>query len=83
MKALARGCNPITKRVKAFIINGYRFHSLDHGIQRKNQNFGIMVEADGETCYGRQIDIHKLDYYSHCKVVIFVVNGWILIPTED
>jgi len=48
MKALPRGLNPIAKRVRAFIINGYRFHYIDREIQSKNQNFGVMVEADGE-----------------------------------
>jgi len=40
-----------------------------------------MVEAESKTYYREIIDIIKLDYYSECKVVLFLwdwvnVNSW-------
>jgi len=70
LKALARGLNPIAKRFKGFIINGYRFHTKDLE-KKRTQNSGVMVEVEGEIWYGRLVDILELDYYGEYKVVVF------------
>ena len=47
LKAVAQGPNSIVKRMKAFNINGYRFHTQAWDETKKTQNYGVMVEADG------------------------------------
>ncbi|XP_074297821.1 uncharacterized protein LOC141628602 [Silene latifolia] len=37
----------------------------------KNSNSGVVVEADGETYYGKLKDIYELDYFGQCKIVMF------------
>jgi len=45
--ALARGPSTYVKKYKAFLINGYRFHTKDRELQRNTQNFGVVVEVIG------------------------------------
>ena len=71
LKAVAQGPNSIVKRMKAFNINGYRFHTQARDETKKTQNYGVMVEANGKPYYGKMIGIIKLDYFSECKVVLF------------
>jgi len=65
------GPHPIVKRMNAFVTNGYRFHTQKRDESKKTQNFGVIVEADSKTYYGKIVDIIELDYYSECKVVLF------------
>ena len=78
--AMSRGPSSFVKRYKAFIINGFRFHTKDREIRRRTQNSGILVEVQGENVggssgtkhyYGVIQDIFELDYYNICKVVVF------------
>ena len=71
LRAVAQGPNSIVKRMKAFNINGYRFHTQARDETKKTQNYGVMVEADGKPYYGKITDIIELDYFSKYKVVIF------------
>ena len=57
--------------MNAFVINGYRFHTQKRDKAKKTQNFGVMVEAEGKTYFGKINDIIELDYYSERKVVLF------------
>ena len=68
-KALAGGLNPIAKSVKSFIDNGYEFQTIQRERYQKAQNYGVMVEVDGQAYYGRLTDIYELDYYEPYKVV--------------
>ncbi|XP_074297293.1 uncharacterized protein LOC141627997 [Silene latifolia] len=70
-KALAGGLNNHGKRMTGFMINGYKFQTVDREEKRRTQNSGVMVEADGETYYGKLKDIYELDYFGQCKVVMF------------
>jgi len=51
------GPNPVAKKTNAFVINGYRFHTQSKDKSKKTQNFGVMVEAEGKSYYGKIIDI--------------------------
>ena len=51
-KALAGGLNPAAKRLKSFVVNGYKFETLHRERYRKAQNSGVMVDADGQAYYG-------------------------------
>ncbi|KAJ3704077.1 hypothetical protein LUZ61_007782 [Rhynchospora tenuis] len=55
----------------AYDINGFRFHTRKHGINKKTDNSGVCIE--GETCdfYGILEDIVELDYSGCNKVVLF------------
>jgi len=74
--ALARGPSTYVKKYKAFIINGYRFHTKDRELQRNTQNSGVVVEVIGgngilQNYYGQIYEIYELDYYGRSKVVVF------------
>jgi len=71
LKALFHGPNSMAKRMKAFTINGYRFHTEGRDKSKTTQNYGVMVEAEGKPYYGKITDIIELDYFSECKVVLF------------
>ena len=70
-KALAGGLNLVAKRLKSFVVNGYKFQTVHCERYRKAQNSGVMVDADGQAFYGRLTDIYELDYYGSYKVVMF------------
>ncbi|XP_056685764.1 uncharacterized protein [Spinacia oleracea] len=70
-KALAGGLHSYGRKLKGYIINGYKFLSTDRDCRRLTQNSGIIVEADGEEYYGKVKDIYELDYYGDYKVVLF------------
>jgi len=74
LRAMAQGSNSIVKTMKAFNINGYRFHTQALDETKKKtppQNYGVMVEADGKL-YSRKItNIIELDHFSKSKVVLF------------
>ena len=54
---MAGGPNPVAKNMNAFVINGYRFHARRRDKLKKTPNFGVMVEAEGKSYYGKIIDI--------------------------
>ncbi|XP_057246778.1 uncharacterized protein LOC130589521 [Beta vulgaris subsp. vulgaris] len=78
-KALAGGLSNRGKRIKSFIINGYKFDTVDRERFRKTQNSGVMVEADGQVYYGKLKDIFELDYFGSFKVVMFRCDGLIYV----
>lgn len=71
LRALFHGLNSITKRMKDFTINGYRFHTEGRDKSKTTQNYRVMVEAEGKPYQGKITDIIELDYFSECKVVLF------------
>ncbi|XP_056688561.1 uncharacterized protein [Spinacia oleracea] len=70
-KALAGGLHSYGRKLKGYIINGYKFLSTDRDSRLLTQNSGIMVEADGDAYYGKVKDIYEFDYYGDYKVVLF------------
>lgn len=85
-RALSRGPNPVGKRYRGFIINGFRFHVKSIENRRKTQNSGVVVTAQTSsyasrsdnnpiigdvTYYGVLKDIIELDYLEDKKVVLF------------
>ena len=86
IKQLSRGPNSIGKRYSGYLINGYRFHVRQRDTRRKTQNSGVTLIASTTsfassndknpiaadlTYYGGIVDIVKINYYSHFKVVLF------------
>lgn len=71
-KALAGGLSTYAIRMTGYIINGFKFQTVDRERFRKTQNSGIMLElADGEKYYGKLKEIYELDYFGQYKVVMF------------
>ncbi|KAL2931552.1 Phenylalanine ammonia-lyase 2 [Bienertia sinuspersici] len=70
-KALAGGLYEHAKEVKGIVINGYKFLTVDRERNRTTQNSGVMVEADGQTYYGKVTNIYELSYYGFYRVVVF------------
>ncbi|XP_056690171.1 uncharacterized protein [Spinacia oleracea] len=70
-KALAGGLHSYGRKLKGYIINGYKFLSTDRDCRLLTQNSGVMVEADGVAYYGKVMDIYELNYYGDYKVVLF------------
>ncbi|KAL2942199.1 tRNA dimethylallyltransferase 1 [Bienertia sinuspersici] len=70
-KALAGGLSCYGRRMKGLMINGYKFQTIDRVCRLKTQNSGVMVEADGETYYGKVKDIFELNYYGDFRVILF------------
>ncbi|XP_021728453.1 uncharacterized protein LOC110695539 [Chenopodium quinoa] len=70
-KILAGGLNCYGRKMKGFMINGYKFQIMDRDSRLTSQNSGIMVEADGEAYYGKVKDIYELDYYGTYKAILF------------
>ncbi|XP_056695419.1 uncharacterized protein [Spinacia oleracea] len=68
--SLAGGLHSYGRKLKGYIINGYKFLSTDRDSRLLTQNSGIMVEADGDAYYGKVKDIYELDYYGDYKVVL-------------
>ncbi|XP_056698013.1 uncharacterized protein [Spinacia oleracea] len=75
-KSLAGGLYCYGRKLKGFIINGFKFLSMDRDCRLLTQNYGIMVEADGEAYFGKVMDIYELNYYRAYKVVLFRCN-WV------
>ncbi|TMX00771.1 hypothetical protein EJD97_000170, partial [Solanum chilense] len=86
IKQLSRGPNSVAKSYSGYLINGYRFHVRQRDARRKTQNSGVTLIASPTsfassrdknptavdfTYNSRIIDIVKLNYYNHFKVVLF------------
>jgi len=67
--------------MNGFVINGYRFHTQNRDKLKKTQNFGVMVEANDKTYFGKINDIIELDYYSEYKVVQFCYD-WVNVNSR-
>jgi len=67
--------------MKAFTINGYRFHTEGRDKSKTTQNHGVMVEAEGKPYYKKITDIIELDYFSECKVVLFQ-RDWVDVSSS-
>lgn len=92
LRALAHGPNPVGKRYRGFIINGFRFHVKRFEIYRKTQNSGLVVTAEtssfasrndnnpvvGEvTYYGVLKDIIELEYPIIGKKIVMFECDWV------
>ncbi|KAG8382392.1 hypothetical protein BUALT_Bualt05G0072600 [Buddleja alternifolia] len=86
LRALAQGPNPVWRRYRGFIVNGFRFHVKKFEKRRRTQNSGLVVTAQTSsyasrndanpivgdvTYYGMLKDIIELDYFEGGKIVLF------------
>lgn len=86
LRALARGPNPVGKRYRGFIINGFRFHVKNCETRRRTQNSGVVITAQTSsfasrsdnnpiigdvTYYGVLKDVIELEYFTGKKIVLF------------
>ncbi|XP_043714728.1 uncharacterized protein LOC122663088 [Telopea speciosissima] len=73
IKCLARGPNSKARSYMGYIINGIRFHSKVHEINRKTQNSGVLITALTNS-FSSQKDKHPIEghvtYYGILKQVI-------------
>lgn len=68
---MAIGLDFYVREAKSFVINGYKFHTISREKNRKTQNSGVMVEADGRVYYGRLTNIYELNFSHLYRVVVF------------
>jgi hypothetical protein len=69
---LAKKPNKWGMHYKGFIINGFRFHTINREKKRKTQNSGVVNKSnEGIDYYGRLSDIIELSYGDDYKVVLF------------
>lgn len=78
LKALARGPGRYAWSHKGYFVNGFKFHTVTHGVGRVTHNSGVCVRGscydDSETdYYGLLDDVLEVEYYGvgHCVVVLF------------
>ncbi|XP_025607933.1 uncharacterized protein [Arachis hypogaea] len=86
LKELSRGPSSVARRFSGYVINGYRFHTVEREARRKTQNSGFTLTAltsnfasakdqspiqDNVAYYGRLFEIVELDYFGRFKVVLF------------
>ncbi|XP_038716536.1 uncharacterized protein LOC120009878 [Tripterygium wilfordii] len=86
IKWLSRGPNYAGRRFKGYIINGFRFRTLDRDMGKKTQNCGVCVTASTPsfasnkdqnpivadiTYYGVVKEIIEIDYYGYQSFVLF------------
>lgn len=69
-------CGPLrtVRRYSGYIVNGFRFHTLDRQENRKSQNSGVMVLGDDmsdKEYFGVLRDIYELEYPSGNKMFAF------------
>ena len=60
--ALACGPSPYVKRMNGRKINVFKFKTLASERNRKTQNSGVMVEANGNKYYERLTNILEVNY---------------------
>uniref|UniRef100_A0A803N566 DUF4218 domain-containing protein n=1 Tax=Chenopodium quinoa TaxID=63459 RepID=A0A803N566_CHEQI len=69
-------CGPLrsVRRYSGYIVNGFRFHTLDRQENRKTQNSGVMVHGDDlmdKEYYGVLRDIYELQYPGGNHMFVF------------
>lgn len=72
-------CGPsrVVTRYDGYIVNGFRFHSMDRSENRKTQNCGVIVRGDDESdkeYYGVVKDIYEVHYPGDNHVFLFKCN---------
>ena len=82
IKCLARGPNTEVKRLKRYVINGFKFRTKDSEENRKTQNSGVSVVTEGDTTYyGVLTDIIELNYFDSLRYILFKCN-WANVNTD-
>lgn len=69
-------CGPLrsVRRCSGYIVNGFRFHTIDRQETRQTQNSGVMVRGDDESSkkyYGVLKDVYELQYPGGRGVFVF------------
>ncbi|XP_017980990.1 PREDICTED: uncharacterized protein LOC108663018 [Theobroma cacao] len=97
IKWLSRRPSRVVRRLKGFIVNGFRFHTQDREKKIKTQNSGVVITALTEsyassqdqnpikgnvTYYGVLKDIIELDYYGNFNVVVFKCD-WFQVKQDE
>ncbi|KAH6775644.1 hypothetical protein C2S52_013205 [Perilla frutescens var. hirtella] len=72
---LAYGLDTRVTHHEGFIVNGMRFHTKRHDMNKKTQNYGVAVKVDEgsgfQDYYGMLVDIVQLDYFGNHHVTLF------------
>lgn len=73
-------CGPLrtVRRYSGYIVNGFRFHTIDRQDNLKTQNSGVMVRGDDvsqKKYYGVLKDVYELQYPGRNHVIVFKC-GW-------
>jgi hypothetical protein len=86
LQELSKGPNDVAKRFSGYVVNGYRFHTMERDARRKTQNSGVTLVSltasfasskdenpltEPVTFFGAIKDIIELNYYGHFKFVLF------------
>nr|CAD1840527.1 unnamed protein product [Ananas comosus var. bracteatus] len=78
--SLAHGPMQEVKCYAGYIVNGFRFQTKDHELQKKSQNSGVVVKGESANgaCdfYGILTDIVELCYMGDHQVVLFKCDWW-------
>ncbi|XP_061373828.1 uncharacterized protein LOC133316129 [Gastrolobium bilobum] len=74
--SLADGAATIVKRLRKYIINGYRFATIEANVNTSCCNYGVsvrggLVDGTEDDYYGKLLDIIQLDYRGGNKVTLF------------
>lgn len=69
-------CSPsrVVRRYAGYIVNGFRFHTIDRCEKRKTQNSGVMVRGDDNSdkeYYGILKDVFEMCYHGGNCVFVF------------
>jgi len=80
LQTLALGPSQSVQQFQGYIANGFRFHTREVKMKRKNQNSGIMVKgADNSReidYYSVLLDIISLRYLDGRCVILFRCDWW-------
>lgn len=68
IKYLAQGPKPLVHYWSQYYTNGYRFHTLEHSLNKKTMNSGVCVKgssynSDESDYYGLLTDVIQLEYF--------------------
>lgn len=77
---LARGPDRRVNHYSGYLINGFRFHTIEREETLKIQNSGVCVQGDdgynSRDYFGKLLDIIELQYQGSNKVVLFKCHWW-------
>ena len=78
---IAQGPNAGVTTFKGYFVNGFKFHTLEYGINKQTMNSGVCVKGScyndfERDYYGMLIEILELTYYGAANKVILFKCGW-------
>jgi hypothetical protein len=67
-----RGPRETAVRFNKYVVNGKLFHILAFDVGKRRQNRGMCVPTvDGDTYFGKLIEVIEVEYFDRTKYVIF------------